>query len=142
MVVVIGLVALTLLHEYKACSYMVRPTRCATRWPRSAQREVATSVSVLPEKDLLLLSDLATRSPRKMGDAVIIGRGSQFLLRGAPRTLHISIFAPLDVRIEQVMNLDHSPARGRISSWPVRARLGHAALRRGAQKPARAYRTR
>ena len=41
------------------------------------------------------------------GDVVIRGRGSQFLLRGAPRTLHISIFAPLDVRIEQVMNLYH-----------------------------------
>jgi CMP/dCMP kinase len=39
------------------------------------------------------------------GDVVIIGRGSQFLLHGAPRTLHIYIFAPLDVRIEQVMHL-------------------------------------
>jgi cytidylate kinase len=37
------------------------------------------------------------------GNAVIIGRGSQFLLHGAPRTLHIYIFAPLDYRIEQVM---------------------------------------
>jgi cytidylate kinase len=36
------------------------------------------------------------------GDAVIIGRGSQFLLHGAPRTLHIYIFAPLEYRIEQV----------------------------------------
>jgi cytidylate kinase len=41
------------------------------------------------------------------GDVVIIGRGSQFLLHGAARTLHIYIFAPLDSRIEQVMNLYH-----------------------------------
>jgi CMP/dCMP kinase len=41
------------------------------------------------------------------GDAVIIGRGSQFLLHGAARTLHIYIFAPLDFRIEQVMKLYH-----------------------------------
>src|SRR6266480_998374 len=41
------------------------------------------------------------------GNIVIIGRGSQFLLHGAPRTLHIYIFAPLDYRIEQVMNLYH-----------------------------------
>ena len=47
-----------------------------------------------------VLLELATE-----GDVVIIGRGSQFLLRGAARTLHIYIFAPLDIRIEQVMNL-------------------------------------
>jgi cytidylate kinase len=39
------------------------------------------------------------------GDVVIIGRGSQFLLHGAARTLHIYIFAPLEFRIEQVMKL-------------------------------------
>ena len=49
-----------------------------------------------------VLLELATE-----GDAVIIGRGAQFLLHGAPRTLHIYIFAPLDFRIEQVMNLYH-----------------------------------
>ena len=49
-----------------------------------------------------VLLELATE-----GDVVIIGRGSQFLLHGAARTLHIYIFAPLDYRIEQVMNLYH-----------------------------------
>lgn len=37
------------------------------------------------------------------GDAVIVGRGSQFLLHSSPRTLHIYIFAPLPYRIENVM---------------------------------------
>lgn len=37
------------------------------------------------------------------GNAVIIGRGSQFLLHNVPRTLHIYIFAHLDQRIENVM---------------------------------------
>ena len=37
------------------------------------------------------------------GNAVIIGRGSQFLLRNKPRTLHIFIFAPRERRIENVM---------------------------------------
>jgi cytidylate kinase len=48
------------------------------------------------------------------GNAVIVGRGSQFLLHNAPRTLHIYIFAPLSYRIETVMkrrNLDSSQAR-------------------------------
>jgi cytidylate kinase len=49
-----------------------------------------------------VLLELATE-----GDVVIIGRGSQFLLRGAARTLHIYIFAPLGYRIEQVMKLSH-----------------------------------
>lgn len=38
------------------------------------------------------------------GNAVIIGRGAQFLLQGFPRTLHIYIFAPMDVRIKNVMS--------------------------------------
>jgi cytidylate kinase len=37
------------------------------------------------------------------GNAVIIGRGSQFLLRNKPRTLHVFIFAPRSQRIENVM---------------------------------------
>ncbi|MGH2482799.1 MAG: AAA family ATPase [Ktedonobacteraceae bacterium] len=37
------------------------------------------------------------------GDAVIIGRGSQFLLHNKPRTLHVFIFAPRSQRIENVM---------------------------------------
>ncbi|MBA2285153.1 MAG: cytidylate kinase-like family protein [Ktedonobacteraceae bacterium] len=36
------------------------------------------------------------------GNAVIVGRGSQFLLHNSPRTLHIHIFAPLAYRIENV----------------------------------------
>jgi cytidylate kinase len=41
------------------------------------------------------------------GDAVIIGRGSQFLLRGLPRVLHVYIFAPLPRRIENVREYFH-----------------------------------
>ncbi len=41
------------------------------------------------------------------GNAVIVGRGSQFLLHNAPRTLHTYIFAPLPYRIENVMEQFH-----------------------------------
>jgi cytidylate kinase len=41
------------------------------------------------------------------GDAVIIGRGGQFLLRSLPRVLHVYIFAPLPRRIENVMQHFH-----------------------------------
>ena len=56
-----------------------------------------------------VILELATQ-----GNAVIIGRGSQFLLHNAPRTLHIYIFAPLLHRIERVMesfHLDHASAQ-------------------------------
>ncbi len=45
-----------------------------------------------------VILELATQ-----GNTLIVGRGSQFLLHGAPRTLHIYIFAPLPTRIENVM---------------------------------------
>ncbi len=51
------------------------------------------------------------------GNAVIIGRGSQFLLHNVPRTLHIYIFAPLPYRIANVMKffqLDHDRAAALI----------------------------
>lgn len=45
-----------------------------------------------------VILEVATR-----GNAVIVGRGSQFLLHSSPRTLHLYIFAPLPYRIENVM---------------------------------------
>lgn len=47
------------------------------------------------------------------GNTVIVGRGSQFLLHNAPRTLHIHIFAPLPYRINNVMKqfqINHAQA--------------------------------
>jgi cytidylate kinase len=41
------------------------------------------------------------------GNAVIIGRGSQFLLRGLPRIMHVYVFAPLPRRIENVRTHFH-----------------------------------
>jgi cytidylate kinase len=45
-----------------------------------------------------VILELATQ-----GNAIIIGRGSQFLLHNNPRTLHTHIFAPLETRINYVM---------------------------------------
>lgn len=55
-----------------------------------------------------VILELATQ-----GNSIIVGRGSQFLLHGAPRTLHIYVFAPLPYRIENVMRefqLEHDQA--------------------------------
>ncbi len=50
------------------------------------------------------------------GNVVIVGRGSQFLLHSAPRTLHIYIFAPLPHRIESIMKR-FSVNRSRAQQW-------------------------
>ena len=60
------------------------------------------------------------------GDVVIIGRGSQFLLHGAARTLHIYIFAPLDIRIERIMNL-YNVDRNRAKEMIERRDIEHNA---------------
>jgi cytidylate kinase len=48
------------------------------------------------------------------GNTVIVGRGAQFLLHNAPRTLHIYVFAPLPYRIAYIMKqqqVDHEQAQ-------------------------------
>jgi cytidylate kinase len=51
----------------------------------------------------LHLTQRVIRELAAQGDVVIVGRGSQFLLRDLPRTLHVYIFAPLPQRIAHVM---------------------------------------
>jgi cytidylate kinase len=59
------------------------------------------------EQAYLRLTQRVILEMASAGDAVIIGRGGQFLLRGLPRVLHIYIFAPLPRRIENVMQHFH-----------------------------------
>jgi cytidylate kinase len=65
------------------------------------------------ELDYFRLTQKVVLELASRGNAVIVGRGSQFLLHNAPRTLHIYVFAPLPYRIENVMKhfqLDHKQA--------------------------------
>jgi cytidylate kinase len=64
------------------------------------------------------LTQKVIRELATVGNAVIVGRGSQFLLHSAPRTLHIYIFAPLPYRITNVMKhsgLSHDEAAALVS---------------------------
>lgn len=36
-------------------------------------------------------------------NGVIVGRGSQFVLRNHPRTLHVHVYAPFDLRVQAIM---------------------------------------
>jgi cytidylate kinase len=61
------------------------------------------SAPVLPyEQAYFHLTQRVVLEMASAGNAVLIGRGSQFLLRGLPRVLHVYIFAPLPRRIENV----------------------------------------
>jgi cytidylate kinase len=60
-----------------------------------------------------LIEDVA-----KKGQAIIVGRGGNFILAGWPEVLHIFVFAPLEVRVERVMRVEgltHAEAEQRIA---------------------------
>lgn len=40
----------------------------------------------------------------RSGNAVIVGRGAQFVLRNHPSALHVHVFAPFDIRASAVVN--------------------------------------
>jgi cytidylate kinase len=68
-------------------------------------------------------------------NAVIIGRGGQIVLRDWPTALHVHLYAPLEVRIERVMErhqISELDAKRRISGsderkrWYIRQAHGNA----------------
>ncbi len=65
--------------------------------PTQQQSEQSKELAYLHLTQKVIL-ELATH-----GNTLIVGRGSQFLLHGVPRTLHIYIYAPMPTRIENVM---------------------------------------
>lgn len=61
-----------------------------------------------------IIRDLADQ-----GNVVIVGRGSQMILRGRDDTLHVHIIAPFDQRVESLMQRDHikrREARARVAA--------------------------
>ncbi|HEY1349223.1 MAG TPA: cytidylate kinase-like family protein [Ktedonobacteraceae bacterium] len=69
------------------------------------QHRAAHLPTLTQEQAYFRLTQRVVLEMASAGNAVIIGRGSQFLLRGLPRVLHISIFAPLPRRIENIRSL-------------------------------------
>jgi len=47
----------------------------------------------------------------RTGNAVIVGRGSQFVLRNHPHSLHVHVYAPVDIRVQSVI-AEQSVSRG------------------------------
>jgi hypothetical protein len=82
----------------------------AEAWKREAARPVGRPYGgifspAVPSfsvtlKDYVDMVGMVIRDLAREGGVVIVGRGSQVLLRDAPRTLHVQIVAPFDCRVE------------------------------------------
>ena len=72
-------------------------------YSRLLQPQPRPVVTMTHEHAYFRLTQRVVLEMASAGNAVIIGRGAQFLLRGLPRVLHVYIFAPLPRRIENVM---------------------------------------
>lgn len=70
-------------------------------------RQVPNTPTLTHEQAYFHLTQRVVLEMASAGNAVVIGRGSQFLLRGLPRVLHVYIFAPLPRRIENVREHFH-----------------------------------
>ncbi len=73
-----------------------------------------TALTQSRELAYLYLTQRVVLELATQGNVIMVGRGTQFLLHNAPRTLHIYIFAPLAYRIDHVMksfHLDYTQAQ-------------------------------
>lgn len=91
--------------------YMLEALNTSTpfnlNYSKLLQRSAPSVPTLTHEHAYFQLTQRVVLELASAGDAVIIGRGSQFLLRGLPRVLHVYIFAPLPRRIENVRQHFH-----------------------------------
>lgn len=100
-------------EERIAISEALRPDRDSFGFPR---RKIATGPTVVHADPTLerkaaihrgyhKLVEATIRDMAARGGAVILGRGSQFILKKRPHTAHIHIFAPFSHRVQRLMKL-------------------------------------
>jgi cytidylate kinase len=71
----------------------------------------STAYSMLPPRGLddARLQDMTrtiVQDIAQQGRAIIVGRGGNHILAKRPRTLHVFIFAPLEARVERVIQME------------------------------------
>lgn len=90
----------------------------ATAIPRSpARRNPRPEGAELNENMLIWLVHAAIQAVYKQGNAVIVGRGGQAILREQPGVLHVRIEAPFETRVrelEERENITYAAAREAI----------------------------
>jgi len=93
-------------------------------WRESVSGERNVEEIALTEEAIVALVEKAIRKAYQRGNFVIIGRGSQVILKNQARVLHVRIIAPFDERVQHVRKFlkDSQQVAG-----------DNAALRRAAQ---------
>jgi cytidylate kinase len=71
----------------------------------------ATAYSMLPPQGmddarLLHMTRTIVQDIARTGRAIIVGRGGNHILARRPRTLHVFIFAPLEARVQRVVQME------------------------------------
>jgi len=72
----------------------------------------------LNDTQLVRMTRAIIEDVAKEGRAIIVGRGGNHILAGRPQTLHVFLFAPLEVRVQRVMEVEgltHPEAERRIA---------------------------
>lgn len=64
---------------------------------------ISITTKTFDEEGCLLFVQAVIRRLKDWGNVVIVGRGSQVLLRDTPQVLHVKIIAPLEVRIKNII---------------------------------------
>jgi cytidylate kinase len=83
----------------------------------------ATAYSILPPRglddaQLLHMTRTIVEDIAQEGRAIVVGRGGNYILATRPKTLHVFIFAPLEARIQRVIEMEkltRSEAERRIA---------------------------
>src|SRR5215510_6686026 len=72
----------------------------------------------LNDTQLVRMTRAIIEDVAKEGRAIIVGRGGNHILAGWPQALHVFLFAPLEVRVQRVMEVEgltHPEAERRIA---------------------------
>src|SRR5438874_7093049 len=64
--------------------------------------EAPGDVPELSNRAYVQVIEQVIREAARTGNSVIVGRGSQFVLRNHPTALHVHVFAPFDLRVQTV----------------------------------------
>jgi cytidylate kinase len=70
-----------------------------------------TTYGVLPpfrltDSQLVQMIQTTIENGAKEGGVIVVGRGGNHILAGRPNTLHVFVYAPLEVRIDRVMRVE------------------------------------
>ena len=87
--------------------------------------EARATTQKVDDREFLEATTTVLRDLQHKGNAVIIGRGAQWILGDTPGVMHVGLQAPVDMRVETMMQREHfdrAEARGYVEELD-RARI-------------------